>query len=239
MKAALLCVLVGLVAGCAYTPPQKGGSATVSAGAPAVARPAASVTTPATQPGDGVPVGLPSATITQPENPQGASGQAVSYESEQTTETPVDAVKRTVTEYPDGRRVTVEEPMPAGTRVTHRVRQNVEQNLGGSWKDTARELGAALGSFKGVQYVGCLVLVLGGLAFVHPVGRKLIGGKDAALVLAGAGAVMMFGPYFLVRYSNVFLVALLGFGLYWLVARLKYKEGLLDANGDGIDDRDQ
>lgn len=175
------------------------------------------------------PTGMPSATITQSENPQSASGQDVSYESEETITTPFDTIKTTVTEYGDGRKVTVQEPVPAGTKVVRKTKQRVEQSLGGSWKDTAREMAAALGSFQSVQYVGIAVFLFGAVAFFNVFLLKLVGGKDGALVVAGCGLLMMFGPFLFVTYAKWFFLAIVLAGVYWLLARFKYQHGRLDA----------
>jgi len=145
------------------------------------------------------------------------------------TVTPYDVVKTTTTSYPDGRKVTIHEPLPAGTKVSKRIKQNVEQNLGGSWKDTARTYAAALGSFQAVQYAGIAVFLLGGASFFNVFLLKLVGGKDGAMVIAGCGLVMIFGPYLFVTYSKWFFLAILVFGIYWILARFKYQHGKLDA----------
>ena len=228
MRLFLILCLAFLPACSLLTKAQKGGGASVSA----------SVNSPATAK-ETAPVGIlaasttigqaiPTATITQPDNPQGSSGQSVSYQHEEVAEVPVDTVKKTVTDYPDGRKVTVEEPMPAGTRIIKRSNQKVEQQLGGSWKDLARETAAALGSFQWVQYIGVVVFLLGAVGYFHPVVRPIIGGKDTALVVGLCGMVMIFGPYLLVAYSKYFILAILGAAAYWIVARLKFKEGILE-----------
>ena len=209
------------LAGCNYLKPQKGGSASVSSPLEATYTAMGSVAPTS-------PNSLPNATITQPENPNGSSQQDVSFEKTITVEVPYDTVRKTVTEYPDGRKVTVEEPVPAGTRTTEHVKQGVTQVVGGSWYDSAREIGAKLGSFKGVQYVGIAVLLIGAVGFIHPVARGLIGGKDTALVVGAVGIGMIAGPFLLVEYSKWFFgLIVIAIG-YWFISRLKYKEGIAD-----------
>lgn len=205
--------------------PQKGGSASVGPSASVMGTNPVNTSETASV-GN---IGLPHASITQPENPQATSGQAVEFESVEETTIPFDTVKTTVTDYGDGRKVTVQEPIPAGTKVVKRVRQKVEQSLGGSWKDTAREMAAALGSFQSVQYVGIAIFLFGAVGFFHPVVRTLIGGKDVAMAVGGAGLLMMFGPFLFVTYSKFFFLAIVLAGVYWLVARFKYQHGRLDA----------
>lgn len=174
-------------------------------------------------------MGMPQSSITQPDNPNSSSSQDVNYEYLEEVVVPIDTLKETVTNYPDGRSVTVKEPMPAGTRIIKKSKSAVNQAVGGSWHDTAREMSAALGSFQGVQYAGIAFLILGGVGFFHPVLRALIGGKDVAMALGGCGAIMMFGPFLFVQYSQYFFLAILAAGGYWFIARFKYKDGKLDA----------
>ncbi len=216
---ALILTMAFLATSCSHIGAQKGGSASVSHPSPKSFN--GQISTPSGDSG-------PTATLTQPDNPNSSSKQDVNYEYEEETTLPYDTVKTTSTAYPDGRVVTVSEPIPAGTKLVKRSKSNVIQEVGGSWKDTARELSAALGSFRGVQYVGIALLLAGAVCFFHPVLRGIIGGKDTAMAIGGCGAVMMFGPYLFVKYSNYFFLAILGVGAYWLIARLKYKEGKLD-----------
>ncbi len=208
------------VFGCT-TRPQKGGGGSVS---PQVTKSLKSEINAPSEPSLGMPV----ATFTQPENPNSPSSQGVDYEYNEEVITPYDTVRETTTSYPDGRSVTVKEPIPAGTRTLKKAKSVVVQEVGGTWKDTARELAAALGSFQVVQYVGIALLLAGAVCFFHPVLRGIVGGKDTAMAIGGCGAVMIFGPYLFVKYSNYFFLAILGVGAYWVIARLKYKEGKLD-----------
>lgn len=224
MRRLLLTLGLCLLAGCIPpgTRPQQGGGASVAS---APRGPSTGQITPS---GD-VFNTPPTATIKQSENPNSASAQTVDYESSEEVTIPVDTVKETITSFPDGRSVTVREPMPAGTRIVKKAKSNVNQQLGSSWKDTAREFAAALGSFQIVQYVGIAVFLFGAVGFFHPVVRALIGGKDTAAAIGGAGVVMMFGPFLFVKYSAWFFLAILLVGGYWVFARFKYQHGQLDA----------
>ena len=229
MKRLASILLLGLLTACnPFTAPQKGGGATVSPGQ--IKSFNGQISPPTGDSG-----GMPSATITQPDNPNSASSQNVNYQYEETVVVPLDTVKETVTSYPDGRQVIVKEPMPAGTRIIKKSRSAVKQEVGSSWKDTARELSAALGSFQGVQYAGIAILLFGAVGFFHPVVRTLIGGKDVAMAVGGCGAVMMFGPFLLVEYSRYFFLAILLAGGYWFVARFKYLHGSHDAIQSQLD----
>jgi hypothetical protein len=221
-KLVSMVVLAAILSGCipGGLKPQKGGSA--------------SVNKPEQAPKGIIVPGKdhfspPSATLEQPQNPNSTSSQGVSYEMEEVVITPYDVIKETITQYGDDRIVTVRETIPAGTKTIRKAKSNVNQEIGGSWKDTTREIGAALASFKGVQYAGIAVLLFAAYSFFNLPVRTLIGGKDVSMALGGCGAVMMFGPFILVTYANYFFLAILAVGAYWVLARLKYKEGKLDA----------
>ena len=77
--------------------------------------------------------------------------------------------------------------------------------------------------------MGVLVMLVGIVGFAHPAARLLIGGKDTALMVAGAGAAMIFGPAILQRYGNYFALAIVVAAGYWFFSRAKHKEGMLDA----------
>lgn len=230
MRRLLALTVLFLFASCSWpnTRPQKGGGASVGPTSSFVSESGVKRSETASV-GSISTLGIPSATISQSENPQSGSGQDVSFESEEETVVPFDTIKTTITEYDDGRKVTVQEPVPAGTKITRRVKQRVEQNLGGSWKDTAREMTAALGSFQGVQYIGIGVFLFGAVAFFNAAIRAIIGGKDVAMAVGAAGLVMMFGPFLFVTYAKWFFLAIVLAGLYWLFARFKYQHGRLDA----------
>lgn len=222
IKPILIALSVLLVVSCSsLIRPQKGGGATVS---PVATKSFNGQINPPTIDS----MGMPAATITQPDNPNSSSSQAVNYDYEETTIVSVDTVKETVTNYPDGRSVTIKEPIPSGSRIVKKSKSSVNQAVGGSWKDTAREVSAALGSFQAVQYAGIFVMLAGAVGFFHPVLRTIIGGKDVAMVVAACGAIMMFGPYLLVQYSKFFFLAILLAAGYWVIARFKYQHGKLD-----------
>lgn len=215
-------ILPLLLTGCFLPKAQRGGSATVTGSQAAVA-PAAPTATVST-------LGMPSATISQPENPQGSSGQAVSYEHVKTEETPVDVIVKTVTEYPDGRKVTVEKPVPAGTVTVESVKQSVEQSLGGSWKDTARELAAKLGAYSKLQYIGVgLILFAAAGLFYAPLRIILGGGKQFPIAVGALGSILTVLPMLIVGNEAVALIAAIVVGgVAWLIIRTTRKEAEAD-----------
>ncbi len=227
----MLVVSSVLLLGCAWPGKQStGGSASIGS-QPIQTGATVNQTAPAPQASQDVPAAFlpPAASLNQPDNPNSTSTQNVDYEYEEIVVLSTDTVKETTTAYPDGRSVIVREPQPAGTTLKRKAKSNVKQELGGSWYDKAKELAASLGSFKAVQGLGAIFLLAGAVSFFNLKLRAIIGGKDTAMAAGATGLVMIFGPYILVQYSDYFFLAILGFGLYWLISRLKYKEGLLDS----------
>lgn len=227
-RAVIAALLLALTACSPFATTNRGGAASVST----------EVSKPLKTQGNGLgeasgvsapSLGMPATSLKQSDSPNSSSSQAVDYEYEESITTYVDTVKETVTNYPDGRSVIVKEPIPAGTLVVKKAKSAVQQELGSSWKDTAKEMAAALGSFQVVQYVGIAVFLFGAVGYFHPVVRPIIGGKDTAMAVGGSGLAMIFGPYLFVKYSNYFFLAILAAGGYWVISRLKYKEAILDA----------
>lgn len=219
-----------LLSGCALIPsPQKGGSASVGApSSPAPQKAATGLKTASV----GIPTenAMPAASITQPENPQGSSGQNVTYDHLSEVTTPFDSVKTTTTTYPDGRKVTVEEPQPAGTKVVNHTSQKVEQNLGGTWKDTAREVAVKLSAYSSLIYIGVALIIFGAAGlFYTPLKVVLGGGKQFPIAVAAIGALLIITPMILVGNEGPVLIGavVLG-GVAWLVIRLTRKEAVSD-----------
>lgn len=223
-----IAAIAALQAACSAIRPQRGGSASIGG------QPIAN-TRNATIPS--FTGGLPTATLTQPENPAATSGQSASYERTTETSTPVESSTKTETTFPDGRKVTVIETRPAGTVVRESVKQGVTQEISGSWKDTAREIAAKMGAYRGVQILG-VILLLAAVSMFHPVVRTVVGGgKSTQMAVAAAGVLLIFGPSLVVGNEKLLLVAVVGFlAWHYLSSRLAYKEGIIDANNNGIPD---
>ena len=229
-----LCLLLG---GCASpVPPQRGGIATIGKGIMAPFKWTATKVSEAVKPaitanpkplaGAG---GGEVATITQPDAPGQQSAQNYDYsrEVETTFASPTVITEETTT--PEGNKLVKTTHVPAGSKTVVKETQKVGQTLGAAQKDTARADAAWLASFQWVQGIGVLVLLIGIVGFAHPAARLLIGGKDTAMMVGGAGLVMIFGPAFLQKYGNYFAIAIVVAGLYWFWSRSKHKEGQLDA----------
>lgn len=176
------------------------------------------------------------ASITQPENPSQKSTQTVEFDKTETLTYAADTSVKIESTLPDGTTTVVTEAIPAGSKKTTTIRQKVGQELGASQKDTARETTAILGSLKWVQYIGVLAFLVGAGGFFHPILRTALAGRENAMVLAGCGLVLIFGPVVFVQYANWFALALIGWGLFWAYSRYSYNKGQLDTiKGSGGD----
>lgn len=170
------------------------------------------------------------ATLTQPDNPAAESRQTVERQETRQTAAPLPTVKTTVTETPDGPRVTVTEQFGIPTVLTHTVTEKTGTAIGSAQKDTAREITAKLASFAGIRWAGLGFLAFA-LACFHPGLRAVVGGGKAIPALAAvAGLICIFGPALFVGHETLAL-CLIAAGLLvaFLLVRLSHKEGLADA----------
>jgi hypothetical protein len=226
MKAALLLISTVMLTGCASAPaPLRGGAATIGK---AIAAPFKAVATPLTDapakplpplaapPTDGM-------SLAQPDNPATPATQTLEVTREEVVEFAAPA--RIITETAEARTIV---EVPQGSRHIIKESRKAGQQIGAAQKDTARADAAWLASFKGVQALGTLVFLAGVFCFAHPVGRRVIGGKDTAVVMALAGLVMIFGPALLQKWGNWFAAAIILVAAHWFYSRSKYKEGRLD-----------
>jgi hypothetical protein len=222
MRRALIAALLGLTAwafllasgGCVRPggpKPQRGGSAAATLTGAA----ASNATT---------------ATLTQPENPAGESRQTIERKETREEAAPVVESRETEVTELDGRKTVTRENYSIPVVLTHTVEEKTGTTLGGTWKDTAREMAAKLDSFKGVQWFGCGLLAFALVCF-HPVVRAIVGGgKIVPALAAGVGVVLIFGPVLVVGHERELLLGALALlGLVFLVVRLSHKEGQLDA----------
>jgi hypothetical protein len=145
----------------------------------------------------------------------------------------------TTTTFPDGRKIEVKEERPAGTVVTESVKQGIKQEISGSWKDTARELGVKLAAGRPVQYAGIGLILFGAAGlFYAPLRIVLGGGKQFPIACAVVGLVLIVLPSVVAGNERLILagVFVLGF-VYWLSIRVTRHETMVDLNKNGIDDR--
>lgn len=163
-----------------------------------------------------------------------SSGTAGTVQQSQNPKTETKQVfKRTVTEsIGDGGVVT------PGPRVTT---EEVTTVIGAAQKDTARELGAKLGALKGVVWIGILVFLFGAASFVYPPLKVIVGGSvTTSAVIALAGLAMIILPTLIVGNELVIMGVAVGAAvLYWFSHRHGKLQGFVDANKNGVDDRNE
>ena len=169
------------------------------------------------------------ASITQSDNPEATSAQDFNSTHEEEITFASATIIKEQTVDSNGATVTKIIEVPAGSKRTVKDTQTVNQTIGGSRGDTSAQTSNFLASFKWVQGLGIITLLIGAIGFAHPLARALVGGKDTAIVVSLCGVGMIAGPYLLVKYSDWFALGLVAAALYWFVSRAKHKEGQLDA----------
>ncbi len=92
-------------------------------------------------------------------------------------------------------------PLP----VTEREESHTRTELGAAQKDTARELGARLSSFKGIVWVGLGLFVFGLVSLVWPPLRALIGSLTTSAALSASGLALMILPSLVVGHELLLL----------------------------------
>ena len=127
------------------------------------------------------------------------------------------------------------------TQEGNKITEEVDTTIGAAQKDAARELGAKLSSLKGIVWLGVLVFLFGALSFVYPPLKVLVGGSvttSVVITIAGLGLIVL--PTLIVGNELWILGGCVGAAvLYWFSHRHGKLQGLVDANKDGIDDRNQ
>lgn len=218
LKPFLFGLAVAMLTGCHQQSPQKGGSANVG---PSLAQMGES-----SRSGEG----MPQAALAQPDNPTAKSAQSVSYERETVVTVPTESVVVTETVRPDGSRVVVTENFPSGTQKREHVKQGVQQTVSGSWKDTAREIGAKMAAAKPIQYVGvgALLFAAGGL-FYAPLRVILGGGKQLPMAIGLIGVGLIVAPMLIIGNEALILIGCgVALFVYWLTIRVTRKEAEVD-----------
>lgn len=221
----LITIVILALAGCNAIPkPQRGGSASVSLGAANPIGQGASSSLGGSQDSHST-----TAALQQPENPSGASSQAVNREESHQTVAPVAVVRVTETPQKDGSVVRVTEQF-APQVLTNTVKEHTNTVLGAAHKDEGREIAAKLSAMRPVQYLGFAAL-LGAAAMFHPIVRVAVGGgKSVQMALGGVGLLLVFGPSLLVGQEKLILVGgIIAAAAAWGLSRLGYKEGQSDA----------
>lgn len=126
----------------------------------------------------------------------------------------------------------------APTPVIEREETRAKTELGAAQKDTAREIGAKLSSFKGIVWLGAGLFVFGLASMFYPPLRAIIGSVTTSLAITGGGIALMVLPSLIVGNELLILggVAVV-VGAWFLAHRHGRLRGMVDANNNAVDDR--
>jgi hypothetical protein len=134
--------------------------------------------------------------------------------------------------------ITVASNMP----LTRRVIQRADSEVGAAQKDTARETAARLTAIRPLQMMG-IVLLVAGVAMLHPAIRAFVGSGTLQVGCFAVGTGLIFLPMMIAGHETLVLAiggaGVLALGVWFLAHRHGQLKGLVDANQDGIDDRIQ
>jgi len=213
---------LGLLCGCAGTAPLKGGKATTLS-----------------KPAHGI-----EQTVVQSENPSQLSRQ--DQETVRTrsytlpTGSRLEEARVTTTDagvtVTNAQAVVVSAPMP----VIEREETRAKTELGAAQKDTARELGAKLASLKGIVWVGVVMFLFGLASIFYPPLKLLIGSVTTSAAISAGGLALMVLPTLIV--GNELLIwggVGVAVGGWFLAHRHGRLQGFVDANQNGVDDREE
>jgi hypothetical protein len=170
----------------------------------------------------------------QPENPKDGASQHTESSAEKAYP-PGTVIRETESRLINGqtntivREITVPTNAPAPLTMT--TRDSSQTSIGGSWRDTARELAERVKSIRPVMYFGLAMLLVAG-AFAY------FGWWTKAGIAAGAGAGAILLAQVLPGHEGMIIA---GGGILVVVGALLvlyvYHKGQLDANRNGIPDR--
>jgi hypothetical protein len=112
--------------------------------------------------------------------------------------------------------------------------------LGAAQKDTARELSAKLASLKGIVWVGVVMFLFGLASMFYPPLKVIIGSVTTSAAICAGGLALMVLPTVVVGNELLILAGVAAaVGLWFLAHRHGQLRGMVDANKNGIDDRDE
>jgi len=124
--------------------------------------------------------------------------------------------------------------------VTEHEETRASSELGAAQKDTARELSAKLASLKGIVWVGVVVFLFGLASLFYPPLKLIIGSVTTSAAITAGGLALMVLPTVIVGNELLILSGVAAaVGLWFLAHRHGQLRGMLDANKNGIDDRDE
>ncbi len=213
---------LGLLCGCAGTAPLKGGKATTLS-----------------KPTQGI-----EQTVVQSDNPAAVSRQ--DQETVRTRSYTVPAGSRMeesrVSATDAGVVVTNVQAVvvSAAMPVLEREETRAKTELGAAQKDTARELGAKLASLKGIVWVGVAMFLFGLASIFYPPLKLLIGSVTTSAAIAAGGLALMVLPTLIVGNELLILAGVAtAVGLWFMAHRHGRLQGFVDANLNGVDDREE
>lgn len=168
--------------------------------------------------------------VTTPENPQTPTTQT-------TKKTTVRKYAKAPASGRNGYAEVKEEVSPIQPSLEEEtVTQEMTVQIGAAHKDDSREMAAKLAAMGKFQWVGVALLVAA-LAMFHPAARILTGfSREMQMITGAAGAVLIFGPQLIAGNELYIIIGLVG---VYILKRLSYKSGIIDANGNGIPDIDE
>jgi len=126
----------------------------------------------------------------------------------------------------------------AAMPVVEREETRAKTELGAAQKDTARELGAKLGSLKGIVWLGLALFVFGVVSLFYPPLKLIIGSVTTSVAITVGGLALMVLPTLIVGNELLILGGVaLAVGGWFLAHRHGRLQGFVDANRNGVDDR--
>jgi hypothetical protein len=132
--------------------------------------------------------------------------------------------------------IVVSAPMP----VVEREETRAKTELGAAQKDTARELGAKLSSLKGIVWVGVAMFLFGLASIFYPPLRAVVGSVTTSAAILAGGLALMVLPTLVVGNEILILSGVaVAVGGWFLAHRHGRLQGFVDANNNGIDDRQE
>jgi len=124
--------------------------------------------------------------------------------------------------------------------VVEREETRAKTELGAAQKDTARELGTKLASLKGVVWVGVALFAFGLASIFYPPLKLVIGSVTTSAAITVGGLALMVLPTLVVGNELLILAGVAAaVGLWFLAHRHGRLQGFVDANRNGVDDRQE
>lgn len=185
--------------------------------------------------------GVTSATLAAPQDPDTPSSQTIERSDVRSAVLPVVTERVTVTETPDGTKTTVTEKAVPTPVTLSKTEQKVSTAIGTTHVNLSANTSAKLDSMKPVQYLG-IACVIASLAMFNSIVFTALGRNRLLQAACGVGGVVMImlpvmivGNETYLLYGGIGLVGLLV--LWYFFHEQGRRQGFIDANNDGLDDR--